>query len=240
MKLTTNDIKQLVKEELSKLLNENLFRANLEIMDQQQRREPQAWEQETDQYIQMLINENFEEFYLAIYDDLPMLAHVLNQKDKVQYSAQRFLGSIANMEDSGKAGQLVEDYVINRPGTPTVHMIKRRFESIELAGDEAEVHYLLHGVARLFQEDQIFCGYFGIIRASVRNGELFLRMEKDNLEDNVARIRDLWHGNYYKESYERRFTMVSSVSGNSNMKKYSTLKVEDWRTELILGMSERV
>ena len=45
MKLTTEQIKQIIKKEIKKvLLGENLFRSNLEIMDQQQRREPQAWD----------------------------------------------------------------------------------------------------------------------------------------------------------------------------------------------------
>lgn len=243
MKLTTEQIKQIIKEEIKKvLLGENLFRSNLEIMDQQQRREPQAWEQEINQYVTMLEQGLFEQFYMSIYDDLPMLAKILDMSrdfDDVKFNdmtAAQFLGSIANMEDSGQAGQLVKDYVNNRPGTPMMHMLKRRFESIELADNEMHVQFALHDIANLLRRDQVFCGYFGITNASTEYGELLITMHENNIEKNMQNIRDLWHKGSYAAYPVDDSTMANPIPGSSDTSKYSAIKYQGEKTQLVLGI----
>ena len=245
MKLTTEQIKQIIKEEIKKvLLGENLFRSNLEIMDQQQRREPQAWEQEINQYVTMLEQGLFEQFYMSIYDDLPMLAKILDMSrdfDDVKFNdmtAAQFLGSIANMEDSGQAGQLVKDYVNNRPGTPMMHMLKRRFESIELAGDIMGLRDVFMMILSLLNRNQVFLGYLGIISANPLQYEpyLILSMHEDNLENNIKRIRDLWHGRAYKPATENSSMMRSPVNSRLGLFKSSTVDTKGRYVKLLLGV----
>ncbi len=245
MNLTTNDIKKLVTEELKKvLLGENLFRSNLEIMDQQQRREPQAWKQEIDQYFAMLEQGLFEQFYMATYDDLPMLAKILDMNkdfDDVKFNdmtAAQFLGSIANIEDSGQAGQLVKDYVNNRPGTPMMHMLKRRFESIELVGDIMGLRDVFMMILSLLNRNQVFLGYLGIISANPLQYEpyLIISMHEDNLDANIKRIRDLWHGRPYKPATENSSMMLSPLNSRLGSFKSSTVKTKSRYVKLLLGI----
>ena len=244
MKLTTEQIKQLIKEEIKKvLLGENLFRSNLEIMNQQQRREPQAWEQEINQYVTMLEQGLFEQFYVSIYDDLPMLAKILDMNkdfDDVRFNnmtAAQFLGSIANIEDSGQAGQLVEDYVNNRPGTPMMHMLKRRFESVELADNIVELGDIYTMIMILLSSDQVFLGYLGIILSAYDSTPyLILHMHEDNLEANIKRIRDLWHGRAYGPATENSSMMLSPVNSRLGLFKFSTVDTKGRYVKLLLGI----
>tara|TARA_Y100001973_G_scaffold105978_1_gene181309 strand:+ start:2736 stop:3473 length:738 start_codon:yes stop_codon:yes gene_type:complete len=244
VKLTTKQIKQLIKEEVKKvLLGENLFRANLEIMDQQQRREPQAWEQEINQYVTMLGEGLFEQFYMLIYDDLPMLAKILDmshQLDDAKFdniTPQQFLGSIANMEDSGQAGQLVEDYVNNRPGTPMMHMLRRRFESVELAGNIMGLGDVYMMILSLLHSDRVFLGYLGIILVAYDSSPyLILHMHEDNLEANIKRIRDLWHGRAYGPATENSSMMLSPVNSRLGLFKFSTVDTKGRYVKLLLGI----
>ena len=245
MKLTTKQIKQIIEEELNKiLLGEDLFRANLEIMDQQQRREPQAWEQEINQYVTMLEQGLFEQFYMSIYDDLPMLAKILDMNkdfDDVKFddmTAAQFLGSIANMEDSGQAGQLVKDYINNRPGTPMMHMLKRRFESIELAGDPMSLTDVFMMILSLLNRNQVFLGYLGIISVNRLQYEpyLIISMHEDNLDANIKRIRDLWHGRAYKPATENSSMMLSPLNSRLGLFKVSTVKTKGRYVKLLIGI----
>ena len=262
MKLTSNDIRQLIKEELDKLLKENLFRTNLEIINQQIEREPQAWKQEAEQYIQMLSYKRyFEDFYIAIYNELPMLAHILDQRDKVNHVGQRFLGSIANIEDSGQAGQLVEDYVNIQIAMIRLQM---HFNSVNRQSDNhEEMPNLYNRIMSVLRSDPIVLGYFGVERVNgcgiyteeyeyeslrgtvacwtsnfdqIQEGveyHITLTMEKDNLQKNIETVRDLWHGGSYQKSREMSSTMVSPVPGNSNMKKYSRIEeIQSYSTRL--------
>ena len=231
MKLTTEQIKQIIKKEIKKvLLGENLFRSNLEIIDQQQRREPQAWEQEINQYVTMLEQGLFEQFYMLIYDDLPMLAKILDmsyQLDDAKFdniTPQQFLGSIANIEDSGQAGQLVEDYVNNRPGTPMMHMLKRRFESIELAGDIMGLRDVFMMILSLLNRNQVFLGYLGVISATPLQYEpyLILDMHEDNLEN--------------KPATENSSMMLSPVNSRLGLFKVSTVDTKGRYVKLLLGI----
>lgn len=118
MQLTTKQIKQIIKEELDKVLRENLYLTNLNIMNQKHSREPEAWEEETDQYFKMLEEGLFEDFLGLVSDDLPMLAYMLRVGDYLDnHEAQQFLGSIANMEEYPDAARLVRDYIKKSSGS---------------------------------------------------------------------------------------------------------------------------
>ena len=246
MKLTTKQIKKMIREEVSNvLLAENLYRSNLKIINQKTFNEPDAWEQETNQYFTMLENGDFEEFYMAIYDDLPMLAKMLDMSeylDEVRFgglTAQQFLGSIGNMEDSGQAGKLVRDYINSRPGVPTVRMIKRRFETVELSrGEAGQSMYTYSEVAQFLKKDPVLSGYLGIANAEVHQEPyLVLTMDEDNLENNIEYIRDLWHGESYQPSSKDKSTMISQVASNSKLTKYSTIHRTTGMVELLLGLN---
>ena len=98
MKLTTKQIKQIIKEELNKLLNENQqsIEALAKKFLERTKKEPEAWKQEYDQYLSMLRNKQYEDLLSLLEGEqvgYEIFAYMLvNLEEEIREIGPRLLG----------------------------------------------------------------------------------------------------------------------------------------------------
>jgi len=89
MKLTIKQIKQIIKEELQGVLNENAYEDALKSWYKKYSKEPQAWRRERQQYLDMLSKQGAtEEFFGLIMDDPSIFASILKYLEDTQNITQ--------------------------------------------------------------------------------------------------------------------------------------------------------
>lgn len=199
MRLTTKDIERITKEELSKvLLKENSYESNLSKWQQKSSMEPEAWEQESDQYFDMLQMGKYEEFMFIINDDLAMLAYILNQHEKLGKEETLFLGSLGRSAEAGEAGNVVKDYI-----EEDLEYLMYKFANIY---DTNKNKYSRTAIARIqhvvniFDQNRILSGYLGVISASGRRStssgddfKLFIDTDFADPKESIQMLRNIWH-----------------------------------------------
>ena len=89
MKLSTHQLKQIIKEELQGVLNENAYEDALKSWYKKYSKEPQAWRRERQQYLDMLSKQGAtENFFGLIMDDPSMFASILRYLEDTKNMAQ--------------------------------------------------------------------------------------------------------------------------------------------------------
>ena len=88
MKLSTHQLKQIIKEELQRVLNENSYEAALRTWDRKLNIEPLSRQQEQQQYLDMLATEGTDDFLFAVSGDPSMFASILRYLEKTNEIAQ--------------------------------------------------------------------------------------------------------------------------------------------------------
>ena len=92
-------------------------------------------------------------------------------------------------------------------------------------------------ILSLLHSDRVFLGYLGIILVAYDSSPyLILHMHEDNLEANIKRIRDLWHGRAYKPATENSSMMLSPVNSRLGLFKVSTVDTKGRYVKLLLGI----
>ena len=199
MQLTSKDIERIIKEELDKvLLRENSYEANLKKWKQRSSMEPEAWEQESDQYFDMLQMGKYEEFMFVIQDDLPMLAFILNLHKKLGMEETVFLGSLGRNREMGAVGDLIRDYIEG-----DLEYLIYKFANIY---DTNKNKYSRAAIARIqnvvsiFDQNKILAGYLGVISASGRritssgdDFKLFIDTDFSDPKESIQMLRNIWH-----------------------------------------------
>tara|TARA_Y100000592_G_scaffold95632_1_gene162587 strand:- start:10818 stop:11603 length:786 start_codon:yes stop_codon:yes gene_type:complete len=200
MRLTSKEIRQITKEELDKvLLRENSYEANLSKWQQKSSMEPEAWEQESDQYFDMLQMSKYEEFMFIINDDLAMLAYILNQHEKLGREETLFLGSLGRSAEAGEAGNVVIDYI-----KPDLETVMNKFANIYNTDKNKYSRTALRRVEDIiadFDKNRILSGYLGIegsyyrrqTRAAANDIELFIDDEFTDPKESIQMLRNIWH-----------------------------------------------
>ena len=89
MKLTAHQLKQIIKEELQGVLNENAYEDALKSWYKKYSREPRAWRHERQQYLDMLSKQGAtENFFTLIMDDPSIFASILKYLEDTQNITQ--------------------------------------------------------------------------------------------------------------------------------------------------------
>ena len=89
----------------------------------------------------------------------------------------------------------------------------------------------------LLSGDKVFLGYLGIILPAYDSTPyLILHMHEDNLESNIKRIRDLWHGRAYGPATENSSMMLSPINSRLGLFKVSTVDRRGRYVKLLLGI----
>ena len=88
MKLTTHQLKQIIKEEIRSVLNENTYEDALNAWNEKYSKEPRAWRRERQQYLDMLDEGATEEFFGLIMDDPSIFASILKYLEDTKNMAQ--------------------------------------------------------------------------------------------------------------------------------------------------------
>ena len=152
MKITDKDIKRIAKEELKKILKENLYNQSLEKIKQRLQNEPEAWKSELGQYGDMLYDGMYEEFFSLIEDEPSILAYFIeNSTEKAELFG--FLGRAQSNYPNSSA--LIRDYL--QSSLDSLADLMKAAKNPETTGVAP-----LRKINQFLLEDNILRGFLGI------------------------------------------------------------------------------